>query len=217
MQTCFDPEKRVHNGCSMKLPLFPLDVVLFPGVLLPLHIFEDRYKEMIGECEVGSAPFGVVRAQREGLSVVGCTAIIVRTLDRYSDGRLDILCEGGERFEIETLDNSRSFLQAEVDLLPDFPDTATRHQREECIGLHYETLDLTGADVRKPVVDLEAPISFQLAASIPAELDFKQELLSLRSDAQRTIRLLEFYRAILPKLRRGAHASLSASQNGHVM
>ena len=190
MQTCFDPEKRVHNGCSMKLPLFPLDVVLFPGVLLPLHIFEDRYKEMIGECEVGSAPFGVVRAQREGLSVVGCTAIIVRTLERYSDGRLDILCEGGERFEIETLDNSRSFLQAEVDLLPDFPDTATRHQREECIGLHYETLDLTGADVRKPVVDLEAPISFQLAASIPAELDFKQELLSLRSDAQRTIRLL---------------------------
>ena len=62
-------------------------------------------------------------------------------------------------------------------------------------GCITETLDLTGADVRKPVVDLEAPISFQLAASIPAELDFKQELLSLRSDAQRTIRLL----GVLPR------------------
>ena len=202
---------------AMKLPLFPLDAVLFPGALLPLHIFEDRYKEMIGECEADGGVFGVIRAQREGLAVVGCTALIVRTLERYSDGRLDILCEGGERFEIESLDNSRSFLQAEVDLLPDFPEPATRHQREECIGLHYETLDLTGADVPKPIVNLEEPISFQLAATIPAELDFKQELLSLRSDAQRTIRLLEFYRAILPKLRRGAHASLSASQNGHVM
>lgn len=172
---------------------------------------------MIAECEAGNGIFGVVRAQREGLSVVGCTALIARTLERYSDGRLDILCEGGERFEIETLDNSRSFLQAEVDLLPDFPEAATRGQREECIGLHYEALDLAGSDIRKPVVDLEGPISFQLAAGIPAELDFKQELLSLRSDAQRTIRLLEFYNAILPKLRRGAHASLSASQNGHVM
>ena len=63
---------------GMKIPLFPLDLVLFPGVPLPLHIFEPRYREMIAECIADNAPFGVVRAQRDGLAVVGCTAQVVR-------------------------------------------------------------------------------------------------------------------------------------------
>ena len=103
----------------MKIPLFPLDVVLFPGTALPLHIFEGRYKEMIGECLAQKSAFGVVRAQREGLAVIGCTARIVRVLETYDDGRLDLLCQGSDRFEIENLDNSRSFLQAEVDFFGD--------------------------------------------------------------------------------------------------
>jgi Lon protease-like protein len=81
----------------MKIPLFPLEVVLFPGAALPLHIFESRYKEMIGECLAGKSAFGVVRAQREGLAVIGCTAEIIRILEKYPDGRLDILCQGSQR------------------------------------------------------------------------------------------------------------------------
>ena len=103
----------------MKVPLFPLDVVLFPGTPLPLHIFEERYKEMVRECRTEQTSFGVVRAQREGLAVIGCMAKIVRILHEYEDGRLDILCEGGERFEIELLDNSLDFLQTEVDFFTD--------------------------------------------------------------------------------------------------
>src|SRR5215813_10230305 len=103
----------------MKVPLFPLDVVLFPGMPLTLHIFEDRYKEMVTECLANNSSFGIVRAQREGLAVIGCMARITRILHEYEDGRLDILCDGGERFEIEQLDNARTFLQAEVDFFSD--------------------------------------------------------------------------------------------------
>jgi Lon protease-like protein len=101
----------------MKIPLFPLDVVLFPGAPLPLHIFEPRYREMVAECIAGNAVFGIVRAQRDGLAVIGCTAQVVRVLRSYPDGRSDILTQGIDRFEIEQLDDSRSFLQAEVALL----------------------------------------------------------------------------------------------------
>jgi Lon protease-like protein len=201
----------------MKIALFPLDVVLFPGAVLPLHIFEERYKAMISECIAGDTVFGVIRAQRAGLAVIGCTARVVRVLERYSDGRLDILCEGLDRFEIEMLDESRPFLQAEVDLYHDAGSLSSRREREECAGLHFEILELAGVETEIASLDLDSPVSFQLASALPVDLDFKQQLLCLRSDAERTERLLEFYNTILPKLRRGAQTTRVAVRNGHVM
>jgi Lon protease-like protein len=201
----------------MKIPLFPLEVVLFPEAALPLHIFEDRYKEMIGICLAQKIAFGVVCAQREGLAVVGCTAEIVRILETYADGRMDILCQGARRFEIENLDNSRTFLQAEVDFFQDEGLPATRAMREECTALHFEVLELTGGDQSHRAFDLDKPVAFNLAGSSPADLSFRIELLSLRSDAERTERLIAFYQAMLPKLRRGVQASATAGRNGHVM
>src|SRR6202035_2391463 len=116
----------------MKIPLFPLEVVLFPEAALPLHIFEDRYKEMVGLCLAEKIGFGVVCAQREGLAVVGCTAEIVRILEKYPDGRMHILCHGAKHLEIENLASSRSFLQAEGDFCGDDEIPATRAMREEC-------------------------------------------------------------------------------------
>src|ERR1700758_4277754 len=122
----------------MKIPLFPLDVVLFPGASLPLHIFEERYKEMISLCLAEQSAFGVVRAQQDGLAVVGCTARIMRVLHEYEDGRLDILCRGDTRFEIASLEETRSFLEAEVDFFDDDGTMASRQQREVCAALHFE-------------------------------------------------------------------------------
>jgi Lon protease-like protein len=201
----------------MKVPLFPLDVVLFPGTPLPLHIFEPRYKEMIGECLADQSEFGVVRAQREGLAVVGCMASIVQVMRRYDDGRMDILCEGRSRFEIEQLDNGRTFLQAEVDLFDDDGMLSTRQAREQCLALHFEVLELAGIELAPAHVNLDGPISFQLAWALPSDLGFKQQILSIRSDAERTERLCDFYRTVLPKLRLGAGASRVAHSNGHVM
>ena len=201
----------------MKIPLFPLELVLLPGMPLPLHIFEPRYREMIAECISGKAPFGIVRAQRDGLAIVGCTAQVLRVLQSYPDGRSDILTQGVHRFEIEQLDNSRSFLQAQVDLLPDTGPLAERLAREQCVALHFEAMHLLGADEGNMQLNLDAPVAYLLAAAIPADLNFQQALLAMRSDAERTQTLVAYYREILPKLRRGAKASQRASTNGHVM
>jgi len=202
----------------MKIPLFPLDVVLFPGAPLPLHIFEERYKEMIGECLVQKEEFGVVQARRHGLAIVGCTASIMRVMHRYPDGRMDILCRGERRFEIESLNEQRSFLQAEVEMLSDDGAQSSRLDREQCAALHMEMMELSGVDMAEfPQLDLNRPVAYLLAAAVPADCEFKQELLHLHSDVERTARLIEFYRVILPKLRRGSMVSKAASHNGHVM
>jgi Lon protease-like protein len=201
----------------MKIPLFPLEVVLFPDAALPLHIFEDRYREMVNECLAEKVAFGVVCAQREGLAVVGCMAEIVRVLEQYPDGRLDILCQGSKRFEIENLDNSRSFLQAEVDIFEDEGMPASRAMREDCLALHFEVLELMGGEKSQRAFNLDEPVAFRLAWASPTDLPFRIELLAMRSDAERTEKLTNFYRSMLPKLRRGVQASAVAGRNGHVM
>jgi Lon protease-like protein len=211
------PHPDAHNCTAMKIPLFPLDVVLFPGASLPLHIFEERYKELIGICIEEESAFGVVRAQQEGLAVIGCTARIVRVLQRYSDGRLDILCRGDLRFEIEMLENSREFLEAEVDFFDDEGSVASRELREECAALHFETLELAGIEVATMHLSLDGPVSFALASALPADLGFKQQLLNMRSDEERTERLRDFYQAVLAELRTTANAVKGFGHNGHIM
>ncbi len=202
----------------MKIPLFPLDLVLLPGAALPLHIFEDRYKEMVGECMQTQGEFGMVRARREGLAIIGCTAKIITVMHSYSDGRLDILCRGERRFEIETLLEGRSFLEAEVDFLPDVEPCSTRRDREQCAALHMEMMELSGNPTTDfPQLDLNQPVAFLLASFIPADLEFKQEMLHLHSDSERTARLMEFYQSILPKLQRGSMSARTAAGNGFVM
>src|SRR5205823_4356613 len=119
---------RMQHWCSRiewmseLLPLFPLDLVLFPGMALPLHIFEPRYKEMIGECLEHDTPFGIVRAIEDGVAQVGCSAEVVTVVQRYEDGRLDIVIRGLQRFEVQELNQERSFLQADVKFLAEESD-----------------------------------------------------------------------------------------------
>lgn len=185
----------------MRIPLFPLDTVLFPGTALPLHIFEPRYREMVGECLEQGSEFGVVQAERDQMAIIGCTAKVVRVLERYDDGRLDILCEGIRRFEIAGLDESRTFLQADVEFFDDEGAGSTRNEREECAALHFATLQLAGIDLPAMHIDLNEPVAFQLADALPSDARFKQQLLRSRSDADRTLQLRNFYSELLPKLR----------------
>lgn len=193
-------ERRGHNDSIMRIPLFPLDMVLFPGAALPLHIFEERYKEMVAECLAERKPFGVVRSDGEQMAIIGCTATIVRVVKRYDDGKMDILCEGVQRFEIEGLDESRRFLQADVEFFEDEGAGSTRPDREDCAALHFATLHLAGIEGPAMHVDLNAPVAFQLADALPSDLGFKQQLLASRSDADRTTKLREFYNEMLPRL-----------------
>ncbi|MFZ0272552.1 MAG: LON peptidase substrate-binding domain-containing protein [Acidobacteriaceae bacterium] len=184
----------------MRIPLFPLDTVLFPGAALPLRIFEERYREMVAECLTERKPFGVVRSDGEQMAIIGCMAKIVRVVKRYDDGQLDILCEGVQRFEIEGLDESRTFLQADVEFFEDEGVRSTRPDREDCAALHFATLHMAGIDTPALHLDLNAPVAFQLADALPSDLGFKQQLLASRSDADRTTKLREFYNEMLPRL-----------------
>ena len=197
------------------LPLFPLELVLLPGTPLPLHIFEPRYKEMIGECIAAEAPFGVVRAFDEGIAEVGCTAEIITVTKEYPDGRMDLICEGRKRFEVIEVNRDRSFLQAEVLIVPDEPGAAVQEERVKAVQLHLEILSLAGA-----VQDLSAAdqnqLSFYLAGSLPLDLDFKQKLLAMRSESQRIQAVGAYLETILPQLKRAARARQTAGGNGHV-
>jgi Lon protease-like protein len=197
------------------LPLFPLELVLLPGTPLPLHIFEPRYKEMIRECISAEAPFGVVRAFEEGIAEVGCTAEIITVTKEYPDGRMDLICEGRKRFEVIEVNRDRSFLQAEVLIVPDDPEAAVQEERVKAVQLHLEILSLAGA-----VQDLSAAdqnqLSFYLAGSLPLDLDFKQKLLAMRSEAQRIQIVGAYLETILPQLKRAARARQTAGGNGHV-
>jgi Lon protease-like protein len=95
---------------SALLPLFPLNVVLLPGTPLPLHIFEPRYKELVAECLQDQKPFGVLRAKEEGIAEIGCTAEIISVIKKYPDGRMDIVTEGRERFEVMHLNQEDPLL-----------------------------------------------------------------------------------------------------------
>ena len=196
------------------IPLFPLDVVLFPGTPLPLHIFEPRYKEMVGECRQQDAPFGIIRAMKEGIAEVGCTAQITTVTKEYPDGRLDLIAEGHERFEVLELNEERSFLRADVVLVPDEPASASEEQRARAIAAHKKILDLAGAFQDLAAADLDV-LSYHLAGSLPLDLDFKQKLLAMRSERERIQEVAQYLETVLPNLSRAARAREKAGGNGH--
>jgi len=197
------------------LPLFPLEMVLFPGEPVPLHIFEPRYKEMIGECLSAKAPFGIVRVQDSALAEVGCAAEIVRLLKKYEDGRMNILTQGGRRFEVLELDQERSFLRGRVSYFDDDDGQPSPEQRRRAVELHSQLLAVTETEAEIPEADAEQ-LSFRLAASLPVDLDFKQALLAMRTETERITTLTEYYTKALPKLRRLMHTRRKAGGNGHV-
>lgn len=196
------------------LPLFPLEVVLFPGAPLPLHIFEPRYKEMIGECIQGKKRFGVIRVQENSLADVGCTAEIVAVTKRYGDGRMDIVTQGRDRFELLEVNQERQFLRGEVLYISDEPEAATEQEREQALQLHRQILALAGAQ-QDLSDDSDVPLSYQLAGSLPLDLDFKQQLLGVRSEAERVRTLVQYFGKILPNLRRAVQVRQKAGGNGH--
>ncbi|MFZ0286822.1 MAG: LON peptidase substrate-binding domain-containing protein [Terriglobales bacterium] len=197
------------------LPLFPLDVVLLPGAPLPLHVFEPRYKEMIGECLERKQPFGVLRAKDGEVAEVGCTAEILNVVKTYGDGRMDIMTQGRQRFEVMQVHSERPFLQAEVFYLRDDPGRATREEISRALELHGEIMKLAGSEPENVSEVNERELSFHLAGPLPLDLDFKQSLLGMKSESDRLRAVITFFENILPNVRRTMHVRRKAGGNGH--
>ena len=170
---------------------------------------------MIGECLAQQRIFGVVRALEQGLAEVGCTAEIVTVVKEYPDGRLDLVTEGRERFELLAINQERSFLQAEVLMIDDNPGAPPPEHTARAIQLHSELLAIAGAAQDLSAVD-PSSLSFHLAGSLPLDLDFKQKLLALRSEPERLSLLITYFETLVPNLHRAAHARQKSGGNGHV-
>jgi len=200
----------------MLIPLFPLDLVLLPGVPLPLHIFEPRYKEMIKECLDAKKHFGLIRMHDEAMATIGCTAEIIQVLKAYPDGRSDILTEGKRRFEVLQTNQERSFLQAEVFFLEDDAAAAEKADIDTAIRLHDEIMQLAGAETESHKEIETTQLAYRLAGSLPFDPDFQQVLLEMNSEADRMQAIISFFERILPVLQRSARAKRKAGGNGHV-
>jgi len=197
------------------LPLFPLQVVLLPGGELPLHIFEDRYKEMIGEVMRDRVEFGVVLANEKGIVNTGCTATIDRVLRQYPDGRMDILTRGRRRFEIMLLNDEKSYLRGAVEFFDDdeAPPAPADVQRR-AIESYNELQALNSSQPLEQEDKANPQLSFRLAAPVP-DVTFRQLLLASRSESERLKQLAEFLPNFLIKQRRIQHVKEVAPRNGH--
>ena len=186
---------------NVRLPLFPLNVVLLPGADLPLHIFEPRYRQMVRECLDTQTPFGMLLALPNGIAGIGCTAEILEVTKRYPDGRSDILTVGRQPFRVVELFKDEPLLRGEVDFLEDRPLPADPRICHELNDL-YETCHtlIFGDYPRDLCSDPDLSISYSVAAKLPMDLLWKQRILELRTEAERQERLVAYLREWAPHL-----------------
>jgi hypothetical protein len=198
------------------LPLFPLQVVLFPGGELPLHIFEERYREMIGEVLRDRLEFGVVLASEKGIVGMGCTATVDSVLKEYPDGRLDILTRGRRRFEILLLNEERSFLRGSVDFFDDDEqaETAAPELQQRAIAGYNQLQALSAGQPLDALGEGDPRLSFRLAQPVP-DLGFRQTLLGLRSESGRLRQLADFFPGYVVRQKRIQQVKDVAPRNGH--
>ena len=199
-----------------RIPLFPLDVVLLPSMALPLHIFEPRYKIMIGRCLNETIEFGVILAADKGIARVGCTAEIAQKLKDYPDGRMDIMTEGRSVFHLLELLEEKQYYEAQVEyaaedvVLLDAPREARMTQL-----FQQAHLLLAGQEWAVADTDTDISLAYRMAARLPLELAEKQELLEMRAEDARQDFLLRWLAAFLPQLERRARIRRRAGGNGH--
>lgn len=199
---------------SRLLPLFPLHVVVFPRTHLPLHIFEERYKHMVGDAIHHNSEFGIVLAKEDGIVNAGCTVVVEKVLKTYPDGRMDILTSGRRRFEIVMLNEEKDYLQGEVEFFDDEePGPAPPDLQHTALEQYRNLVEIGNLpDFCEP--DFSDPqLSFQLAQSIQ-DVDFLNLLLRNRSETERLRELNEFLSQYVPRQRQIAKIKHVAPQNG---
>jgi Lon protease-like protein len=200
------------------LPLFPLKVVLFPRADLALHIFEERYKQMIGECLEHRWEFGIVLVEENSLAPIGCTASISRVVKKYDDGRMDILVRGQRRFEILHLDQEQPYLRCEAQFFDDeAADPPSEDARRQVLDLYSQFVEKLPAsqDAGEAPPEIGDPqLSFQIAGRLPADLSFRQSLLPLRSENERVRRVTSYLRKMTMHLTAAAQTRARAGANG---
>ncbi len=200
-----------------RIPLFPLGLVLLPGMPLPLHIFEERYKQMIAECLDESAPFGIVWFDGQSIRSVGCTARIVKVLQRYEDGRMDILTRGERRFFTEALVEEKPYAEADVRFIEDAEETGDSAAFEAARTLLVQLSD--AGHLSEPIEATDIENAQQLSFAIPAFEGFthaeRQRFLEMTSISERLQKGMEALARILERVRVTEQIRKIIGGNGH--
>jgi Lon protease-like protein len=180
-----------------EIGLFPLPLVLVPTERIPLHIFEERYRELITECIESGEAFGLVLATGDGaVHEVGTKATVEQVLEVLDDDAVNIVVEGGERFRLLELTSGRSFTTCEIEPVVDDDDPPTPEEAASAYELFQQLAEATGSDVDLPSPDA-AQLDFELAARIDFGVEAKQELLAETSPRKRMQRLGELLQAAI--------------------
>ena len=197
------------------LPLFPLNLVLYPNEQLPLHIFEERYKDLTQYCLDHEVPFGIIRSDDDTLAEVGTTARIQQVVNRYEDGRLDIAVQGEERFELLELHDDKSYYTADVALLEDGEEGIDLDLKERAITQHMKLLELAGRTVRPELYEDVDKLSYVLARNAVLDEEQKQELLERSSENERIQYLIHHFEALIPRVEQKEDVNRRIRSNGH--
>jgi Lon protease-like protein len=196
-------------------PLFPLGLVALPSELVPLHIFEDRYKTMIGRCLDEGSEFGIVWMAEDGLRPVGCACEIAEVVERMEDGRINLIARGTRPFRIEERQEELPYPAGTVEFLddrnedPDADAAAAAHEA-------YAELVNEATDRTPDMTEIGDMSAYQMAATVEFGLDAKQGLLDLRSETARLRLVTRLFRAALKRLDFVSRAQARARSNGRV-
>ena len=197
------------------IPLFPLDLVLYPKEVLPLHIFENKYREMVAYCLEQEVAFGIVWNKEGKLASVGCEAMIDRVMETYEDGRMDIIVEGGNRFRVNGLYNNKSYITADIEAIDEPDEPLQVEARERVITQHMRLLELAGRKVRPTIYqDLEG-ISFFIAHNAGLNVEQKQQVLELLTENERISYLATHLENMIPKVEEYEDVRRKVQSNGH--
>jgi len=198
------------------VPLFPLQLVIYPNEILPLHIFEERYKDMINYCIDNNESFGLLSYIDQKVSRVGCLCKIDKINKRYEDGRLDIVCRGTDRFMVHSFNSSKAYLQGTITAFHD-ADTV----EESIPGLlerlqdKYDKLLEIASKNWEDIPDQLPSNSYEFAHLVGFELAQKQNLLEIKSENDRLKFLHEHLDRIIPQMKAFEEVQNRIKQNGH--
>ena len=197
-----------------RFPIFPLPLVALPTESIPLHIFEERYKQMVNECLDEGTPFGIVWLGDDGLAEIGCTVKIVELLERMDDGRMNILVEGERPFHLLERIDDLAYPAGDVELLDDRADASA--DRVEAVQRSYTDIVRMATETEPDTDAVFAMGSYEMAATIELEPAFKQALLDMRSESERLDMLEQLFKKAAARLEQAEKVAEAAKSNGKV-
>jgi Lon protease-like protein len=200
---------------SHDFPLFPLGLVALPGELIPLHIFEERYKTMMNECLAAEREFGIVWLSDDGLRDIGCACEIDRVLEQMDDGRMNLVARGTRPFRVLERQGHLPYPAGVIEFVQDRRDTVDPDLTSQA-RLAYADLVKRATDREPDDAELEQMGAYEMAATVDFGLDAKQGLLDLRSENARLRLVTRLFRAAIKRLDFVDRAQTRARSNGKV-